>query len=1206
MNQPAIQTFDTNKLVLKTTDPQLTQLNLCISSSLMTNYEPSRSVDSRHAIEVAEDTAGNPMVFSIGTANELYAILHTSDPKAAWRQLDISSCLGAGWTVQTFRVLQVAGGSLYLALAAKDAAGASHFYVTAALPNDPANAVWNPAFQANWVERSFANGFTSIDHILMSAGASPTDLPVVLATATGSTGEAQRFYVNADVTTQLNLWQPWPVPQNASRILDVAVGTLPVLGAGSFALYLVGSTLQLDFTMAAQMSGQYISRSFAPPKGAAALGMLQNPDGTTDLYIAGNGVYVYTSDNMQPNATPVQIGTTLNAGIGTELAVRQDSSNIAIWVLDQGVLSYMHGTKGAGAPTWTTPLPVQSNVGQIAALRNTTRDTNELFLVTADEQLSYLYQDPASTIWQQVVLPLADVGEVLPFQCYTTHITLRDQANAAVVRPFGLSSSQWSYLTVNGAACICDADTTAAVTSDATGGITVISKVSGLSTPTISLHASFLEEVVDINPQAIINSNLKNFTTAEALNAATTQTGQPVVAGPTTLPVDSVAKALGQLTLVHDGNGNASSTGVSVRQPTAPRSNFLNLGGLQSNAGFAMSGVGTSRVMYHDAASAPALLPDLHAHSLRAVQLGVSQQALFTSNAGDEVKAFFGDVLQALLHGLEQIGDFFVNVANEVATFTIKLAEGLYTVILDTVEKVMQVMSWLLQQLEIGLEKLIDWLGFIFGWDDILKAHRIIVNATTKSLEYAEAQVANAETVVAGFFTQLRSSFDSLQPPTGPNATSSVLSQTNNPTPTFPASESSQADYVRSPGGSFASYHLQHSGVLNATARPTTTAPPTGNALVDTFTQVLEPVVKDVGQTFENMFVDLRDGFLSGTLTPTTALAMVKTDAVSGMLNTAEDAAEGLLTVADDLITSLQSTITTAWDIPFLSPLYKLITKGSDLNLLDAMALLLAIPAVPMYKLVAGKSPFANGTLGLDDTSVDASTYFANLKGASAAQPNLRMQVAPAAAITADKEDADDNALTSDLLYSQIGGCIYCIAEVISLVIDAVENETEGEEPAAVKYIHLVCETVMLATSFPVGDGSAITLLRLLWGFYVVFLVRFALLIFGSAAMEPVVGIIELFGALIKIIFFFAAIAVQTASDSGAELALEWETFIGNLLDGIARGLSGCAKLDPDKEVTGLALDVIATGVGFFAIVLDAVRLAIVLADDELQEYHAF
>jgi hypothetical protein len=1201
MNQSSIQTFDTNRLVLKTTDPQLTQLNVCISSSLMTNYEPSRSVDSQHAIEVAEDTAGNPMVFSIGTANELYAILHTADPKAPWRQLDISSCLGAGWTVQTFRVLQVAGGSLYLALAAKDAAGASHFYLTAPLPNDPANAVWNPAFAANWVERSFANGFTSIDHILMSAGASPTDAPVVLATATGGTGEAQRFYVNADLTTQLNLWQPWPVPQNASRILDVAVGTLPVLGAGSFALYLVGSTLQLDFTMATQMSGQYISRSFTPPAGAAALGTLQHPDGTTDLYMAGNGVYVYTSDNMQAYATPVQIGTTLNAGIGTELAVRQDSGSIALWVLDQGVLSYMHGTKGAGAPTWTTPLPVQSNVGQIAALRNTTRDTNELFLVTADEQLSYLYQDPGSTIWQRVVLPLADVGAVLPFQCYTTHITLRDQANAAVVRPFGLSSSQWSYLTVNGAACICDADTTAVVTSDATGGITVISKVSSLSTPTITLHAGFLEEVIDINPQALINNNLKNFTTPDALTGATTQTGQPVVPGTTTLPVDSVAQALSQLTLVHDSNGNP--TGVSVRHPAAVRSNVLVAGGLPSSASFAMTGVGTGQARYHDAAAAPAVLPDLHAHALRTVQLGVSQQALFTSNAGDEVKAFFGDVLQALLHGLEKIGDFFVNVANEVATFTIKLAEGLYTVILDTVEKVMQVMSWLLQQLEIGLEKLIDWLGFIFGWDDILQAHRIIVNATTKSLEYAEAQVSNAQTVVAGFFTQLRSSFDALQPPTGANATASVLSQTNNPTPSFPASESSQADYLSSPGGSFASYHVQHSGVLNATARPTA-APPTGNALVDAFTQVLEPVVKDVGQTFENMFIDLRNGFVAGTLTPTTALAMVKTDAVSGLLNTAEDAAEGLLTVANDIVTSLESALTTAWDIPFLSPLYKLITKGSDLNLLDAMALLLAIPAVPMYKLVAGKSPFANGTLGLDDTSVDASTYFANLKGTSTAQLNLRMQVAPAAA--AKEAEAGDNSLSSDLLYSQIGGCIYCIAEILSLVMDAAANETEGEEPPALKYIHLVCETVMLATSFPVGDGSAVTLLRFLWGFYVVFLVRFALLIFGSAAMMPVVGIIELFGALIKIVFFFSAIIIQTASDSGAELALEWETFVGNLLDGIARGLSGCAKLDPDKEVTGLALDAIATGVGFFAVVLDAVRLAIVLVDDELQEYHAF
>src|SRR4051794_19160921 len=115
-----IQTYDINNLTLPTTDPKLTELQLTISSSLMTNYEPSRSIDSQHSIEVAEDINGNPMVFSIGTVNELYVICRTTDPTAPWSQIDLTSGLGANTQVGHFCLLQTPEGSIYLALAIQD------------------------------------------------------------------------------------------------------------------------------------------------------------------------------------------------------------------------------------------------------------------------------------------------------------------------------------------------------------------------------------------------------------------------------------------------------------------------------------------------------------------------------------------------------------------------------------------------------------------------------------------------------------------------------------------------------------------------------------------------------------------------------------------------------------------------------------------------------------------------------------------------------------------------------------------------------------------------------------------------------------------------------------------------------------------------------------------------------------------------------
>ena len=98
----------------------------------------------------------------------------------------------------------------------------------------------------------------------------------------------------------------------------------------------------------------------------------------------------------------------------------------------------------------------------------------------------------------------------------------------------------------------------------------------------------------------------------------------------------------------------------------------------------------------------------------------------------------------------------------------------------------------------------------------------------------------------------------------------------------------------------------------------------------------------------------------------------------------------------------------------------------------------------------------------------------------------------------------------------------------------------------------------------------------------------------------------EIVFAIFKGILFLAAIEIQTVKDSGTELLLEWETFFGNIIDAIARGFSGSAKLDPDKAISGLALDVIATWLTIAGIAFDAIRLSIILAEDGDNEYHAF
>ncbi|MEE4379453.1 MAG: hypothetical protein V2J55_18355, partial [Candidatus Competibacteraceae bacterium] len=85
MTAPATYSIETVTLT-PTAGAHTTSLFATASSSIMTNYEPSRSVDSQHRIEAIEDINGNPIIFSVGTNNHLYAIVRSSTEKTGWAQ----------------------------------------------------------------------------------------------------------------------------------------------------------------------------------------------------------------------------------------------------------------------------------------------------------------------------------------------------------------------------------------------------------------------------------------------------------------------------------------------------------------------------------------------------------------------------------------------------------------------------------------------------------------------------------------------------------------------------------------------------------------------------------------------------------------------------------------------------------------------------------------------------------------------------------------------------------------------------------------------------------------------------------------------------------------------------------------------------------------------------------------------------------------
>src|SRR5690606_21108942 len=105
------------------------------------------------------------------------------------------------------------------------------------------------------------------------------------------------------------------------------------------------------------------------------------------------------------------------------LLVRGDRDHVALWAIAGDRLFY------TGAPrddlrAWSTPTPLVRGARRIDALRNHPRATNALFVVKANDELEYHWQEPDSGTWSVAPVGLPATGEVIEFNSYTCRIDL--------------------------------------------------------------------------------------------------------------------------------------------------------------------------------------------------------------------------------------------------------------------------------------------------------------------------------------------------------------------------------------------------------------------------------------------------------------------------------------------------------------------------------------------------------------------------------------------------------------------------------------------------------------------------------------------------------------------------------------------------------------------------------------------------------------
>lgn len=1197
-------------------------LDVTADSELMQNHQAALPVAPEQELMAVYDSNGFPLILSFSPDGDFYAVLQSDSSRTGWEQVDLSTSLKPFGTATSFAAGQLPGGNIFLVASVQDINDATteNLFIAGPLSNDQMQTDWTKLGNY-WVESPNVVKGTTVERIFVGPADDDHDygIPVIAVSISDSgPGTITDYIVRAsvDVTSGLITWNwvDFPTPTEMTRMIDYALGSISDLGVGVYTLYEgPGNQNFLAFKTFLNQFDRSYDRAFTLPTGASALQTTPGSGGTTSLFIGGTGgVFWLSPNNQEANAIPVQIASATDVpDVTTDgLIVREDQAEngvTAVWALSGENLFYLHNQEDGG---WSTPVLFRQGVAHIAPLRNQQRYANELIYIGTDldtsQNIYYMWQDPTTTLWKEDHIPLQATDKILEFNCYTTHLSFKDASgNPPMDLTFNVSSDSWLRVIINGYTHIIDQDVSVQIQPDVQGVITIINKVNDLSTPLLHVTGSFFQGTLDVDPAHNVY---------DVLGKVSSPSDIPIL--PQTLPSGvnptDVSTAINNLMQLHPqaGTPQPQADAVVFRPPAASAPKQLNATPPTAGHTFAMAFSGGG-FQFHDAA-AVAAMPNLQA---------------MAESASDTLKDIGGDILEYLKNAADKVEHFIVNVADDVVTFIVNLGDKVARFTVKTFEEVYKAISWVFNKLKVTFEELIQWLGFLFEWDDIVTTHRVFVNLVNQAFDYAEGKLEGLEDVISNFFDKLEAQVKALEPMGGADGETNIKSGAAKLQSSVPSLAQDGFNFAtNSPGGNYGNYHLMHGGVLDYTSVVSDISAP----FMDFLNDVLIPTLNSVKDSAQQIITDIKNGYEDGTLTLNQVVEKVMGDLIIGILDAIKTVIVGILKFFDDLLTLFQSAINDEVHIPFLTALYEKYV-GSKMSILDGVILLFAVPTTIGYKLITKKAPFADGTYGLDTRNYQELLGQLNTNApapqtpapASAPQETLAVQseavsreMMKAAPGDVDAQgDGDSSGSQSNQMgecaknYSLVGGLIatllstaYDCLGIWSAVTSAQAGlETDVDKSNALKAsvstmgkVQVALAMGSIAGSYPVSPGPEQKLQMALWGLSWADLIKSAIAakLEDKSLAQTIIGIYEIPESLVDLVLYIAILVLQMKDDDNAQKGMDIFSFFPNLLGAIGTGLGGATRVDKDKKSQAI-LAMFAGGAYLLAGVLNVVEIAV-------------
>lgn len=686
---------------------------LDISSDLMENYKRFRVASTGKKMQ-AVCREGFRGFLSIGDDGILYLSYEKNASTSGWRQIKLCESLRRKLTgtveVNTFSAAVDRKTNKDYILAALKVNGKDRLFLS----------VNGDIADPDWTEVPLTEEMGSKLSVYRVAVSCYNDKVYLIVDFKMANQNTERYFICSNGAA-FDKWDYFPLPADFSEITD----SVPGRAGGEYVdgVYTIGSLLekrQLLYTP----SYNYFDPSILPtstrlllPREVDSISTLAAEDNKyTHLFACGEGcLFLYPYNRQEDMSEPVLIAESKLFSSVKQIFSYASNGRVYVWILNENKeLLYLYGNSEYldQQDKWSDVFLMRKDIDYVYPFKQgLDKGDNALFAYTSGGEGMLGEESEITGLWHFTAVYLdSDVESPVAMNTYTTLIRVMDEnRNPLAGQPLVIETKERCQVYINGGV-YCFKGHAMTVDSNESGEVKIIQMASSAQAIQFDVQVENNEKQA-VNPSKEVTSKLFELNSADKLKNAQirSQTGdvsQLVPADVRSSDLEAVAQTIASLDKV--GTQVAGEQWRYRGILEAPYSDFT---GIHIHFGQEETVCREFRQMSSNVGEKMPYNPILTENELNAIR---------------STNYSAGDVLGFLRSIWDDIFDVVIGFIDNAWRFIVKIGEKVVSFIISCAEEVVACAVEIFQFIKVTVEKIIDFLKFIFDMDDVIRSRDVL------------------------------------------------------------------------------------------------------------------------------------------------------------------------------------------------------------------------------------------------------------------------------------------------------------------------------------------------------------------------------------------------------------------------------------------------------------------------------------------------